>query len=431
MLPMSTIDMRGTAPSRRPYGLFLLFWLFSAISVSSVVSPSLAQQKPAPPPAKASPAPAAKAPTPPQSKPPQPDPKSAISPQPSAIRSAPDHPLAAVTALAFSPDGKRLAVGTFGQVVIYETTTWQPAGVFRGLEDTARALAFRPDGQQIAVGDGLPGESGRVVFCTAAGQLAGKWPDQFEDDVESVCWSHDGKELLVGANDHKARFCSSLPAATGKVLDEHNDRVQAVAFPPQPDTIFVTGGLDKIVKVWDAKKAQTIVNFDQCQAGVTGLAFLNNGNQFVGASQDGHLRWWGVYHDDKRDAWGGYIFRDIGAHEGGVLALAMSADGKRLITGGQDSRVCVWDPNNGGRQHEFKDSPQPVYAVALSPDGKVAAGGGRDGIVRVWDVDGNKLTNTIVPPALPAPPPPPARKHTPAKKTGSRAHSTPKHNRRK
>jgi len=314
----------------------------------------------------------------------------------------------AISSLAYSPDGKRLAVGMYGQVVLYDTSNWTISDKFLGVEDTARALAFSPDSQEIAIGDGLMGRSGRVVFWNPANnQATHKWPALFQDNVEAVCYRSDGKGLLVGANDNKARFYGALPDAACKVLDEHNGRVQAVAFSSVPDTIFVTGAMDKIVKVWDAKKATTVINFDQSQAGITGLVFLPGGRQFVGSSLDGRLRWWQVNYDARRDAYQGGIVRNQDAHPNGALALAISADGKRIISSGMDGGVSVWDASNGNRFREFKDATQPVYAVALSPDGKIAAGAGRDGVVRIWDVEGKMLTSSLIPPVLPPPPPAP------------------------
>src|SRR5207248_5365058 len=150
------------------------------------------------------------------------------------------------------------------------TSNWSVTGKFMAVEDTARALAYSPDSTEIAIGDGLMGRDGRVVFWNPANSQANhKLTNLFQDNVEAVCYRPDGKGLLVGANDNKARFYAALPDSAGKVLDEHNGRVQAVAFSPGPDAIFVTGAMDKIVKVWDAKKAQTVINFDQSQAGIT------------------------------------------------------------------------------------------------------------------------------------------------------------------
>lgn len=315
-----------------------------------------------------------------------------------------DAPLpAAVTALAYSPDGSRLAVGTFGQVVLYDTKTWQPVASFTKVEDSARALAFRPDGKALAIGCGLTSRDGVVVLWDLADPAAGKTlaetPPQ-ADAVESVAFRKDGA-LLLGADDNKACYYDALPKKDHTVLDEHNGRVQAVAFSPKPDWVFATGGLDKIVKVWDEKTRKAVVNFDQSEAGITGLAFLPNGVQLVGSSEDGRLYWWGIYYNQKQKAFGGYPYRHEEAHEGGVNALGISADGKRLVTGGEDNVVSVWDADNGRRVKDLKDSTAPIYAVALSPDGKTAVGAGREGVVRVWTVDDGKLAQTLTLPPLP------------------------------
>jgi WD40 repeat protein len=309
-------------------------------------------------------------------------------------------PLPAVTALAFSPDGKRLAVGTYGQVVLYDTATWQPTATFTKVTDSVRSLAFHPDGQTLAVGSGEPGASGVVaLWDTSGAKPAGSVPGQ-ADTIEALAFRKDGNALLLGANDNKACYCA-LTGSDRTILDEHNGRVTAVAFSSKPDWVFATGGLDKIVKIWDEKTRKVVVNFDQAEAGITGLAFLLNANQLVGSSLDGRIYWWQVYFSEKRKSYGGNRYRQQQAHDGGVNALSISADGKRLITGGEDHVACVWNADNGGQLAALKDATQPLYAVALSPDGKIAAGAGRDGIVYVWDVEKKALLQPLTPPALP------------------------------
>ncbi len=369
---------------------------------------------PAPTPAAAAGKPVAKAavaPAPPAGKAPAPVPAAGIAPAPPAevqvVR--PSRPLGAVTALTFSPDGKRLAVGTYGQVVIFDAASWQAISTLHGVEDSARALAFDAAGATLAVGCGEPGMSGKALLWKCAGAEPAKaLPEQY-DTVESIAFDAEGKQVLFGADDNKARFLKAIDGKDGSLLDSHNGRVTAVAFSPKENTVFITGGLDKIVKVWDWQKVQNVVNFDQSEAGITGLAFLPNGTQFVGSSLDGKLYWWGVGFNNRDQTWGGYHYRTVGAHDGGVYTLAGSANGQRIITSGADSTVKIWNIDNGGQIREIKDAGLPMYAVALSPDGKTAAGGGRDGMVRIWSVETGKLTAAFAPPALPAPAKAPAK----------------------
>jgi WD40 repeat protein len=318
----------------------------------------------------------------------------------------PNRPLGEITALAYSPDGKRLAVGTARQVVLYDTTTWQVVGTFLQVQDSVRSLAFHPNGQLLAIGSGQAGLTGAtVVWDTTNAVKPNVLPNQY-DTIEAVAFDPDGKELLIGSNDKKVRCFTSLITDDGPILDAHNDRVQAVAFSPKSGFIFLTGGLDRIVKVWDQQKVVNVINFDQSEGGITGLAFLPNGSQFVGSSLDGKLYWWGVNHDERKNAWSGYHYRTNMAHPGGIYTLGRSANGQRIVTGGADKTVIVWNADNGGKIREFKDSPQPAYAAALNPDGKIAVAGGREGVVYVWDVEANKLLSGFAPPALPSPPKP-------------------------
>ncbi|MGC8668031.1 MAG: WD40 repeat domain-containing protein [Chthonomonadales bacterium] len=301
----------------------------------------------------------------------------------------------AVAALAFSPDGARLAVGLYRRVVVFDTTTWRPVAEFHNLEDAARALAWHPGGSILAIGTGLPSRSGRVIFWDVSGAGAAKLGPVQQDCVEAIAFGPDGRLCAAGSDDNKVRYFRDWAAGSSTELDEHNDRVASVAFSPRPNAVFLTGAMDKVVKAWDETSGRTVMNFDQSPAGITGLAFLPNGDQFVGSALDGWLRWWSISYNAKKRAWSGSLYRAFEAHNGAILALGVSRNGTRLVTGGMDAVVTVWDAGSGGRMRDFKEAQHPVYAVALNPEGKLAAAGGRDGVVWIWDVDGNKLVQTL------------------------------------
>src|SRR5207247_10062614 len=78
--------------------------------------------------------------------------------------------------------------------------------------------------------------------------------------------------------------------------------------------------------------------------------------------------------------------RSFPAHSPGMgLNVAFSPDGKRLVTGGKEYTVKIWDVENGDLLHTLRGHNGDVYTVAFSPDGRRVASAGEDSTVKVWD----------------------------------------------
>ncbi|MFH1922703.1 MAG: caspase family protein [Planctomycetota bacterium] len=128
----------------------------------------------------------------------------------------------AIFALAFSPDGRRLASagGTDRTVRIWDVTSGESQRVLRGHRDIIAAVAFSPDGQSLATAcrDGTA-----RIWSAATGQTKAVLPGH-RDDVGSVAWSPDGRTVATGSDDCSIRlwapdgtYQASLPDRGGKV----------------------------------------------------------------------------------------------------------------------------------------------------------------------------------------------------------------------
>jgi WD40 repeat protein/sterol desaturase/sphingolipid hydroxylase (fatty acid hydroxylase superfamily) len=78
-------------------------------------------------------------------------------------------------------------------------------------------------------------------------------------------------------------------------------------------------------------------------------------------------------------------------HKGAVRSVALSADSLRLVSGGEDGVVKVWNAATGEETLTFTEPTKAVTSVALSADGKHIVAGGQDGTVRVWDATTSDL----------------------------------------
>ena len=111
---------------------------------------------------------------------------------------------------------------------------------------------------------------------------------------------------------------------------------------------------------------------------VDAVGFSPDGGRVVSGGVDGLVRVW--------DLATGVQVRELAGHEGGVTSVGISPDGGRVVSGGVDGLVRVWDLATGVQVRELAGHEGGVTSVGISPDGGRVVSGGVDGSVRVWDV---------------------------------------------
>jgi WD40 repeat protein len=109
-----------------------------------------------------------------------------------------------------------------------------------------------------------------------------------------------------------------------------------------------------------------------------GVAISDDGKRFATTGEDGSPTVW------ETDT--GKRLLTLRGHKGGVNGIAFSPDGSLLATTGDDRTVRLWDAASGRQIHVLRGHRKLVLGVAFSPDGSLLATSSKDGTVRVWDV---------------------------------------------
>lgn len=121
-------------------------------------------------------------------------------------------------------------------------------------------------------------------------------------------------------------------------------------------------------------------------AGHTGLilcvAFSPDGRRMVTGSEDTTLRLWEVAT--------GREVRPLEGHTQEVLSVAFSPDGKQIVSGSTDRTVRLWEVTSGRQLRLFEGHTERVSGVAFSPDGKRILSGSWDQAISLWDVETGK-----------------------------------------
>ena len=187
-------------------------------------------------------------------------------------------------AIAFAPGGDRLATATKTEVRLWVLPGGEPAGVFpteAGATGTdaagadgretllVNALAFSPDGARLAVcGTGAASgdlvQPGRVELWDAAtGEVLNVWPAAHESPAAGVAFSPDGRTLATAGWDETAALWSLDPANPGRPLRRlrgHRSSVRGVAFTPDGRRLASTS-FDR-VKLWDVRSGREVLSVD-------------------------------------------------------------------------------------------------------------------------------------------------------------------------
>ena len=241
-----------------------------------------------------------------------------------------------ITALAFSPDGTRLAVGITdflqGQLIMLDAqagTTLFTVSI--GDQVIAQSLAFSQDGMRLAVAGadirdlrGILGiwdvQSGAQVH-----DLAGE-----ERSIEATIFTPDGATLIAGDIDGVIGFWDTESGTQQTTLQlDPPEPITALALAPDGVRLAAAtayGGL------WLADGATLIVN-QTLDSPLTTLAFNLTGDLLVAGAEDGSLHLLDVE---------GNLAHSLAAHTQPVIALSFSSDGRQLVTAGQEGQAAFF-----------------------------------------------------------------------------------------
>jgi hypothetical protein len=250
-------------------------------------------------------------------------------------------PAGFVKSAAFSADGKTLVTGSYQSLLIWDVDARKVIKTVKGHRGYVTALAFSPDGKTVA--SASDDESVRL-WDTTTFESRGVLPGILQPAL-AVAYSHDGRLLAVATGDAtrptKKGF-TRLYDAAGNLqfeLEGHNRAVTAVAFSPD-DSVLATASADESIKLWNTTSGKEVRELEGHSRPVNSVAFLADGKRLLsvcgGRAVGGNeLKLW--------DLSSGKDVATVPAHEGPIHQLALSGDGKYLATSSLDKSVKVFE----------------------------------------------------------------------------------------
>jgi WD40 repeat protein/tRNA A-37 threonylcarbamoyl transferase component Bud32 len=285
--------------------------------------------------------------------------------------------------MALSADGRRAAIACAHGIRFWNLDRGrEPA-----LEEipACRAVAFRPDGERLAV-------AGKTVTIRDAGGKVLVTLQGHGGEVSCLAFNPDGGRVAGGEADGTLVVWD---AATGDKLNAwkgHRGRVLRLAFSPDGKHLASTSQ-DNTARVWDAADGQELFACTRHTGLVTHVAFSPDGRQLATAGEDRSVIVWDAAVGKADAALGKELFV-LRGHGAPIRAVGYSADGRRLLAVDDERTVKVWDAATGGQGLRLAGR---LSGLAFSPDGRRLAtvSPTEDGTVLVWDATSGTQLQTL------------------------------------
>jgi WD40 repeat protein len=277
--------------------------------------------------------------------------------------------------LHHAPDGKSLVLGlSNGQIQLVEADTGKEVRKWQGHNNSqVTSVAFSPDGKQLAslgrdfqlrLWDPDKGDAVRAIGLQQGGSLS-----------PNIVWSPDSKIIATSQYNNQAKV-SVWDAGTGKELNIFNTpnyETRGLAFDPQSKLLYVTSLYDPKIRVWDLAKNQTLREVDRPAGVVYSLALSPNGKTLVTGSDQGALLVYDAEKLERKDRQEG--------HEGRISFLQFTEGGQTLVSAAGDNSIRSWKAN--GESVTVKESKERL--LNLSADGQKALFLATDGTLKITE----------------------------------------------
>jgi RNA polymerase sigma factor (sigma-70 family) len=247
-----------------------------------------------------------------------------------------------IAAIAFSADGKSAAVSVSkhhqdplkfqAEVRLVDAKTWALKHKVE-VAGFASALAFSPDGTRLAVGgrSRLAAKGSQVKLWDVRQQKVIGGTVDAGDRVTCLAFSRDGKLLAAGDEDGRIRLLDGRNGEPIRVLEGHGEWVSGVGFSADGKTL-VSGSADKTVKLWDVEAGKLRRTLEGDKTPFTALVVSTDGQLFATAEHRGE-KGSSVHLWDMKTGEVKKVFPDENLP---VNALAFSPDGGTLAIGAGD-----------------------------------------------------------------------------------------------
>ena len=298
-----------------------------------------------------------------------------------------DGQMGRIRSVSYSPDGLYIASASDDRSIrIWGSRIVQPAAQPRPAhEREVNSVVAAPCGSLIVSG---ANDRSVRVWDIGTGELRLAPLLGHKGTVWSVAISLDGCLIASASEDRTVRLWNAHTGqAVGDPLTGHERDVRAVAF--SLGTCLASGSDDRTVRIWDTAKHQpSNIAPLSCTGWVYAVTFSPNGQHLAACDSSGRVYLW---HADS----GQSVREPLQTNGRGVRSVVLAPDGARILAGGEDKMVWIWDIKTGQQLVVLEGHSRWVFSVILLPKRDLVCSGSGDYTVRLWNAASGVLIATL------------------------------------
>lgn len=247
------------------------------------------------------------------------------------------------------------------------------------------SLAFSPDGKILAIGTQ---DDGIELRAPKTGKKLATL--ETDESPEALVFSPDSQILASGSNDGSVRLWDVKTGKPKSVLQDKAGIIDTLAFSPDGQKLAASD-FDKTVRIWDVMKEKVVVKFALESEWATVVMFTPDGTKLViGTAEE-------TVHIAR--AASGKLLSTLPAPSGFVNAvweasgrthwvgaMTITPDGKEIVVAGRGGKIRRWNIATGTSEVTALNHHMGFRSLTFSPDRRLLAGGDRKGAMTVWDV---------------------------------------------
>ena len=286
----------------------------------------------------------------------------------------------AVTAMARSSNGDRMATARFGRVTVTDASGKVIREIDR-LPGKVNAIDFAPgDPDSFLTASGITGLKG-VAILWKNGEVVAEFGEGYHRDLlYDAVFSPDGKLVATAGYDARIAIWDRESGERIQSIEVHNGAVFDLAFSPD-GTVLASASGDQTVKLWRVSDGLRLDTLNQPQGEQYATAFSPDGNFVFAGGADNRIRMYRFVSRARPKI--NPVLHARFAHEAAIVAMAISDDGKHLATASEDHSVKLWRLPELQQVRAWENQEDIPVTLAFGAGGDLLAGS-MDGAVRAF-----------------------------------------------